>query len=87
LTMEIIMNVTFTITGNLDELFELLDLEIVDVEEIEFDDDEIIEDEDGIEYDEDGTAWWYDEETDVYYYFDEEADDWVEYDEEDVASW
>jgi hypothetical protein len=68
------MDVRFSITGDLAELFDLLNLEV-------FEDDEVEADEDGIEYDAEGTAWWYDEETEVYYYFDEDADDWLEYDE------
>jgi hypothetical protein len=76
------MDVRFSITGDLSELFELLNIEVIDIEdEIEFEDDEVEADEDGIEYDSEGVAWWYDEETEVYYYFDEEADDWLEYDE------
>ena len=76
------MDVRFSITGDLSELFELLNIEVIDLEdEIDFEDDEVEADEDGIEYDADGTAWWYDEETEVYYYFDEDADDWLEYDE------
>jgi hypothetical protein len=76
------MDVRFSITGDLSELFELLNIEVIDIEdEIEFEDDEVEADEDGIEYDSEGVAWWYDEETEVYYYFDEDADDWLEYDE------
>jgi hypothetical protein len=56
------------------------DLELVE-EEFEVDEDEI-------EYDADGTAWYYDEDEEVYYYFDEDEDAWVEYDdEEDEGSW
>ena len=47
--------------------------------EDEFDD----EDEDGVEYDVDGVAWWYDEESNVVYFYDDEAEDWVEYEGED----
>ena len=77
MTTEIIMEIRFSITGELSELFELLNIEVIDLD----DEVEIDEDEDGIEYDTDGVAWWYDEETEVYYYFDEDADDWLEYDE------
>jgi hypothetical protein len=61
------------------EIEEELDLE----EEFEVDEDEI-------EYDADGTAWYFDEDEEVYYYFDEDEDVWVEYDDEedeDEGSW
>jgi hypothetical protein len=64
-----------------------------DAYEIEFDDevefdaeDEFDgegEDEDGVEYDVDGVAWWYDEESDVVYFYDDEAEDWIEYEGEE----
>ena len=53
------------------DLLELLNLELVDDE--------------GVEYDEDGTAWYYDEDLDATFYFDEDLDDWAEVDEDGVA--
>lgn len=44
-----------------------------------FNDDE--EEEEEYEYDEDGTAYWCDQENDVWYWYDEESDDWYECDE------
>jgi hypothetical protein len=35
------------------------------------------EEEEDFELDEDGTAWWFDEDEEVWYYFDEDEDDWV----------
>jgi hypothetical protein len=35
------------------------------------------EEEEEFETDEDGTAWWFDEDEEVWYYFDEDEDDWV----------
>jgi len=32
------------------------------------------------EYDDEGTAYWLDEENDVWYFYDEESDDWYECD-------
>jgi hypothetical protein len=37
------------------------------------------EEEEEFELDEDGTAWWFDEDEEVWYYFDEDEDDWVAY--------
>lgn len=42
----------------------------------------VFEDNDGIEYDEDGVAWWFDEEEEIWYFYDEYFDDWFEWDEE-----
>ena len=58
---------------------------IEDFELIEEECDEEECDEDGIEYDADGTAWWDDEDAEVYYYYDEDEEDWVEYDEDDYS--
>jgi hypothetical protein len=49
-----------------------------------FEDVEFEVDEEDIEYDADGTAWYFDEEDEVYYYYDEEEDVWVEYEDEEV---
>jgi hypothetical protein len=73
LTTEIIMNVTFTVFCDFDQLFDLVDFELVE------------DDEEGIEYDEDGIAWYYDEELDATFYFDEDLEDWAEVDEDGVA--
>ena len=70
LTTEIIMIVTFNVSV---DLFDLLALEVIEVED------------DGIEYDEDGVAWCYDEDLDATFYFDEDLDDWAEVDEDGVA--
>lgn len=78
LTTEIIMNVTFTVVCDFDQLLDLMNFGLVDVEVVEHD-------EDGIEYDEDGIAWYYDEELDATFYFDEDLEDWAEVDEDGVA--
>lgn len=78
LTTEIIMNVTFTVVCDFDQLFDLLNFDLVECVEVE-------DDEDGIEYDEDGIAWYYDEELDATFYFDEDLEDWAEVDEDGVA--
>ena len=49
--------------------------------ELVYEDDFDIEDE-GVEYDEDGVAWWFDEEEEIWYFYDEYFDDWFEWDEE-----
>lgn len=77
LTTEIIMNVTFTVVCDFDQLFDFLNFEPVECVEVE--------DDDGIEYDEDGIAWYYDEELDATFYFDEDLEDWAEVDEDGVA--
>ncbi len=69
LTMEIIMIVTVTMAFDLDDLLDSLDLELVE-EEHEFN------------IDENGVIWFYEEETDIDYYFDEDLDDWAEVDAE-----
>jgi hypothetical protein len=44
-------------------------------------------DEEVYEYDDEGTAYWLDEENDVWYWYDEESDDWYECeDEEEVEA-
>jgi len=78
LTTEIIMNVTFTVVCDFDQLFDLLNFGLVEYVEVE-------DDEEGIEYDEDGIAWYYDDELDATFYFDEDLEDWAEVDEDGVA--
>jgi hypothetical protein len=60
------MIVTINLSFDLDDLLDVLDLELVEEEEHEFD------------IDEDGVIWYYDEELDISYYFDEDLDDWAE---------
>jgi len=64
------MIVTINLSFDLDDLLDVLDLELVEEEEHEFD------------IDEKGVVWLYDEETDIDYYFDEDLDDWAEVDAE-----
>jgi hypothetical protein len=48
---------------------------LLNVFEIEFDD--------GVEFDDEGTAWWFDEEAEEWYYFDEETEEWELYEGEE----
>lgn len=36
-----------------------------------------VEEDDEVEFDEEGTAWWYCEDEDVWYFFDEDEDGWI----------
>ena len=58
-----------TLSFNLDNLLDALDLELVE----EFDEE--------YDIDEDGIVWYYDDEIEAVYYFDEDLDDWAEVDE------
>jgi len=69
--MEIVMFASITLLVDLEELLDALDLEIVEEDDAECD------------IDEDGTIWFYDEESDVLYYYDEDLEDWAEVDEDD----
>jgi hypothetical protein len=60
------MIVTINLSFDLDDLLDVLDLELVEEEEHEFN------------IDENGVTWFYEEETDIDYYFDEDLDDWAE---------
>jgi hypothetical protein len=62
------MIVTVTMAFDLDDLRDALDLELIEDEECDID--------------ENGVVWFYDEETDIDYYFDEDLDDWAEVDAE-----
>lgn len=53
---------------------------------LEFEEESEEEEDDGVIYDVDGTAWWFCDEDEIWYFFDEEEDDWVVYDE-DAAAW
>ena len=47
-------------------------------------DGELVYEEDGIEYDEDGVAWWFDEDEEIWYFFDTVEAEWIEwYDDEE----
>jgi len=67
-----IMNATFLVAFDLESYLNFLGLELVDVEEEEFE-DEFFTDDDGIE-------WFYDSELDVWSYYDEDLEDWAEVD-------
>jgi hypothetical protein len=62
------MIVTVTMAFDLDDLLDALDLELIEDEECDTD--------------ENGVVWFYDEETDIDFYFDEDLDDWAEVDAE-----
>ena len=70
------MNVTFTVVCDFDQFFDLLNFDSVEHVEVE---------DEGVEYDEDGTAWYYDADLDVTFYFDEDLEDWAEVDEDGTA--
>ena len=63
-----------------EELEEELEEEVEEEVEVE------VEEDDGVIYDVDGTAWWFCDEDEIWFYFDENEDDWVVYDE-DAAAW
>ena len=47
----------------------------VESDEVEYEDDVVFEDE-GFEYDEEGTAWSFDEDEEIWYWYCEEDDEW-----------
>jgi len=49
-------------------------------EDDDFADDEFADEE--YEFDDEGTAYWFDEENEVWYFYDEESDDWYECEDE-----
>ena len=57
---------------NFEELLDFMGFELIEDEEVE----------EEYEYDDEGTAYWYDEENDVWYWYDEESDDWYECEDE-----
>ena len=73
LTTEIVMIASIALLVDVEELLAALDLEVVEELDEEFD------------IDEDGTIWFYDEESDILYYFDEDLNDWAEVDEDGEA--
>ena len=66
------MIASITLLVDVEELLAAFGLELIEDEEYDFE----------LDCDENGVIWFYDEETDIDYYFDEDLDDWAEVDAE-----
>lgn len=62
----------FALVFDFNDLLDFMGFEVIE-------DEEVVEE---YEYDDEGTAYWYDEENDVWYWYDEESDDWYECEDE-----
>jgi hypothetical protein len=69
-----------------DEVVDFDSINFLEFEEEDAEEDAEEAEDDGVIYDVDGTAWWFCDEDEIWYFFDEEEDDWVVYDE-DAAAW